>query len=444
MSVRFIHTADLHLGSLLQTVGATSDRLQTQLQEATYTAFERVIDLALAESVDFLLVAGDLYDQKSRSVRANEFIAEQFRRLEAADIPVYVIYGNHDPVAGSTRYVDLPDNVYEFDHQEADSVAYPDEDAPTARLWGQSYGTERESRPLYESYTPTDGRIPHIGLLHTGLTPDADRYVPCSPAELGARDDISYWALGHLHQTCQYREDPPIVQAGIPQGRHVGEPGVGGCVLVEIEPVGDPELEFVPTSPIVWQTAEISLASTEDGVTTLDDIEALVAKHVGSLTETGPVDAVDHSIPVRDGDWRPDGYVCRWELTGRGPAHEMLAADEEALDRLETRLRESFTDRDPFIWTESVVDVTGPPLPDVDELRGQDIVVDEFFALRDDLETDPEMRATLRDEVGEIWEAVDDPEDTSADTLALTDEKFDELVERAERRVLDELVRRRS
>lgn len=444
MSVTFIHTADLHLGSLLQTVGAESDRLRSRLQEATYTAFERIVDLALEEAVDFLLVAGDLYDQESRSVRANEFVAEQFERLADADVPVYVIYGNHDPVAGSTRYVDLPDNVYEFDHRDAESVGYPTDETPSARIWGRSYGTERESRALYESYRPDDGRIPNIGMLHTGLTPDSERYVPCSPADLAEVDGIAYWALGHIHQTRRYREDPPIVHPGVPQGRHIGESGVGGCVLVEIDSTGNPDLEFVPTSPIVWKRAEISIESAETDVTTLDDLEALVAEHVAAKGEIDPTTDVDHSIPVRETDWHPDGYVYRWELTGRGPAHETLSADEEALDSLVSRLRERFADREPFVWTESAVDLTGPSIPDVAELRGQDSVVDEFVALREDLAANEEIRADLRDDVGQVWEPAEDPEDTSADTLALTDEKFDELVERAEQRVLEQLVRRRG
>lgn len=47
-------------------------------------------------------------------MRANQFTAEQFRRLDHVDIPEYLIYGNHDPVDASNEYVDLPENVHEF------------------------------------------------------------------------------------------------------------------------------------------------------------------------------------------------------------------------------------------------------------------------------------------------------------------------------------------
>lgn len=173
-------------------MGGESAALQTQLRDATYGAFERIVDLAVTEDVDFVILAGELYDQQSRSVRTNEFLAAQLGRLDDEGIPAYVVHGNHDPIGRTTEYVELPDNVHEFDHEEAEEVVYPDEGDPRAPIWGQSYRSERESRKMDHYFTPDDARIPNIGIVHTGLDPDSNKYVPCSRTDLDGKDDIHY------------------------------------------------------------------------------------------------------------------------------------------------------------------------------------------------------------------------------------------------------------
>lgn len=443
MSVRFLHTADLHLGSPLQTVCSDAPTLQDQLRNASYTAFERVIDLAIDETVDFVLIAGDLYDQESRSVKANEFLVTQFQRLADQSIPVYVVYGNHDPLGQATQFVEFPDNIYEFGCEEAEEHLYPDSEHPEARIWGQSYRDRRESRKMYRGFTPVDNRIPNIGVLHSGLDPDSNSYVPCAKGDLQGKESIHYWALGHIHQTRVDTDSQPIVYPGIPQGRQITEPGVGGCLLVELNTTGSPDLEFVPTSPIVWQDIVLSTDDAEESLSTLDDIQRYIETVAADLSPILDDLADELSIPVRKAEWNPAGHVCRWRLTGRGDPHSLFEEDEAVFERLEERLRDALSFRDPFIWTESIQDRTSPGLPDVDTLRGDDDVIDAFDDLRTTVQDDAALRQDLRDEAGWIWDDVDDHEDGDENRLALTDDKFEELLDRAEQTVLDELLTRR-
>jgi DNA repair exonuclease SbcCD nuclease subunit len=451
MGVRFVHAADLHLGSPLETRGAESERLQQHLRDATYTAVERIIDLAIREAVDFVLLAGDLYDQKNRSVRANEFLVSQFDRLNRADIPVYVIYGNHDPLSDATTFIELPPNVHEFGADSAEEVLHPDASAPTARIWGQSYRTESERRSMHTGFAPADDRIPNIGLLHTGLDPDGSNYVPCSVADLVDAERFHYWALGHIHHPRLYRDSPPIVHPGVPQGRHAGETGPGGCLLVDLE-TDEVDLQFVPTSPVVWHTIDVDIEAADEAEYTLTTVDGIQRYIEDTANDVVPdYDALEGSlgIPVRRPEWQPDGHVVRWRLTGRGDCHEFLTStDEPILDRVASRLQDRLSNRAIFIHTDSVEDRTGPPLPDIETLRGSDQVVDEFYRLLDDLDGDEAardaMRATLHyDNSRNIWQRVEDPEAVDDDRLALTEERLDDLIERAQDRVLNELVRRR-
>ena len=440
MSVRFLHLADLHLGSQLTAQQHESADADEVLQNAIYTAVERLFDVAIDEAVDFVVIAGDLYDEDARSVRANTFLREQFERLETEAIPAYLTYGNHDPVGSAPTYVELPENVHEFDHEEPEEVLYPDADAPLARIWGQSYRDRHESRSMYRQFTPADDRIPNIGVLHTGLDPDGRRYVPVSRRKLERKAEIHYWALGHIHDARVYTTAQPIAYPGIPQGRKITEPGLGGGLLVELDEGGTVDLEFVPTSPVVWQQVDVDVSGAAHE--SIPDLVRAVERTADDVTP--PTNLFDGTpVSVRDPGWGIDGYVCRFRLTGNGPAHAMLASDPEAIVELTTRLRRTLSSRTPFCWTETVRDATGPPVPSIEELRGTDPVIDEFLAMAANFDSEA-VREVFGDRVGMAWEPVDDHEDVRPDQLPLTADRLDALVDRAQRRVLEELAVRRA
>ncbi len=70
-NLRFVHTADLHLDSPVLGQRATApDQVRLALRDATFKAYENIIDLCIEEEVDALLIAGDIYDGADRSLRA--------------------------------------------------------------------------------------------------------------------------------------------------------------------------------------------------------------------------------------------------------------------------------------------------------------------------------------------------------------------------------------
>jgi len=444
MSVRFLHTADAHLGSPLYGLGAEDENLQAELREATYDAFRRLIGVALEANIEFVVVAGDLYDRESRSVRANQFAAEQFERLADADIPVYLIYGNHDPVETGIEYVDLPDNVHEFSADTAESVIHETDGEETACLCGQSYRRKTESRKFHTNYDPTAPGLPTIGLLHTGLNPDGRRYVPCDTGELTDCEDIDYWALGHIHQPRVHERNPVIAYPGIPQGRHINEAGVRGAYLVDLEADGTADLEFVPTSKLVWREEQVSIdtENDDDPPETVTDLRRKLEDRLQTL-ESVP-DTIDLDVPLRETDWSPTGIMCRWVLTGRGPAHETLMSDEETIDILRNELRDAYDSRRPFIWTEDIRQQTGPPLPPIKELREDDPVFERFEETVEHLRTDAELRDELvTDKMGSVCEWDDGSEDEQPTRLEVTEEDLDRMIERAADLVANELRARR-
>lgn len=89
---RLLHMADVHLGARHDDLGATA----AAQRERQFGAFQRAIELALAEKVDLVLICGDLFDSNSQPRRSVERAAAELGRLAARHIPVVVIPGTHD------------------------------------------------------------------------------------------------------------------------------------------------------------------------------------------------------------------------------------------------------------------------------------------------------------------------------------------------------------
>ncbi len=98
--LRFIHAADLHLDSPFRGTGEASAKLRDRLQSATLAALSRVVDHTINAKADFLIIAGDIYDSKDRSLRALVSFRNEMERLAERNIPDYIGHGNHDPLKG--------------------------------------------------------------------------------------------------------------------------------------------------------------------------------------------------------------------------------------------------------------------------------------------------------------------------------------------------------
>ena len=91
--LRFVHAADLHLDSPFKGLrAAVPDHVASALYNATFEAYENIVDLRISEKVDALLVAGDIYDRADRSLRAQRKFVDGLERLHAAGIRSFVCH----------------------------------------------------------------------------------------------------------------------------------------------------------------------------------------------------------------------------------------------------------------------------------------------------------------------------------------------------------------
>ncbi|UUZ79939.1 DNA repair exonuclease [Paenibacillus sp. P26] len=109
---RFIHAADLHLDSPYRGIAGLPDRPREQVRTAAFAALDRLVELAVREEVDFVVISGDVYDAKDRSLRAQLRFQQAMEALAGHRIPAFVIHGNHDPMQeGYAAHLRWPDDV---------------------------------------------------------------------------------------------------------------------------------------------------------------------------------------------------------------------------------------------------------------------------------------------------------------------------------------------
>jgi len=329
--VKFIHTADLHLDSPLRGLSAYHDAPAERLRTATRDAFQNLVTQAIDEQVDFMVVAGDVYDGDWKDFNTGLFFVRQMGRLRHAGIPVYLLYGNHDADSEMTRGLELPDNVHVFSSRKAET--YRIEHKKVA-LHGRSFKVAATTENLLPSYPePVAGWL-NIGVLHTALEGNAEhaKYAPCSVAELQAKG-YQYWALGHVHEHWMLRGDVTIAYSGNLQGRHIRELGSRGALLVTAEDGEITEVDRLEVDVLRWHALDVDISTVGDRR------GAIRAAGLG-LERT--LDSTPSHLPL----------AVRVLFKGRSAAHAELVADEEQL-RQEVIAQAVALDAD-RLWIEKV------------------------------------------------------------------------------------------
>ncbi len=261
--IRFIHAADAHIDSPLKGLEAHDGAPVDVLRGATRRAFENLIQLAIDENIDFMILAGDLYDGDWKDYSTGLFFRRQMARLFEKGIPVYLIAGNHDAASVISRKLSLPENVHVFSTRTTESrevAGHP------VVIHGRGFPHRAVPENLVPDFPAAVPDRFNIGMLHTSLTgrPGHDTYAPCSETDLRQKG-YGYWALGHIHQPEVISRDPWIVFSGNCQGRDVRESGPHGCRLVTVDDSLEvARVDWRDLDVVRWRVLEIDLSGVAE------------------------------------------------------------------------------------------------------------------------------------------------------------------------------------
>ena len=244
--LRLLHTADVHLGARHADLGEQA----AAQRERQFAAFRATVDLALAEKVDLVLVAGDLFDSNTQPRRSVERVAAELRRLADAAIRTVVIPGTHDVYDRASVYRAYDLAALAGLPPDTDRIVVLTPDRPDVLLGpldlvvhGRVFATKRAPQsPLAGFDASSDDRATwHVGMIHGSLLiPERTEHdeVVFTSEEVAA-SHLDYLALGHWHSTQRGRAGATLwAYSGAPEPVAVDQDRAGNVLLVTLEERG--------------------------------------------------------------------------------------------------------------------------------------------------------------------------------------------------------------
>jgi len=277
--VRFLHTADLQLGMNAQRFGQVGRRIR----EARMKVLDVIVDTAEQEDVDFIIVAGDMFEDNQVSERT---VQRAVQYLQKTDIPVYILPGNHDyldmgsvywrsafneKVSKNVQVLREPAQIEVSDH----CTLYP---CPVTQRWSPTNPT------TWIPERQTDDRI-RVGIAHGDIDTIAEPEFPI-PVDTALQKELDYLALGHWH-SMQVYEDNRAAYSGSPEQTSFDEANAGNVLIVSIETAGEtPSIESCQVGQLRWKSwerevnspAEESLGEIREDVEAIDNSESTLLR----------------------------------------------------------------------------------------------------------------------------------------------------------------------
>ena len=268
--MKIIHTSDLHLDSPL-TSRLPADKLRERKRELL-RGFLRLIEEARRIGASAIIIAGDLFDSESVTVRTLDTVLDAIAK--SPDLHFYYVSGNHDAdfSAGSRP---IPENLHTFerDHWSVYEV-------------GEGVCITGINEPRDEAYSALDGVLRpdevNICILHGQLRDKGYAEEDVGRSAVSGHC-IDYLALGHYHSYSEERLDDRLtaVYCGTPEGRGFDEAGVKGYSLIEVTG-GRLTHRFVPFARRTIHIVELPL----DGICSQSELLARADAALSAIPST--------------------------------------------------------------------------------------------------------------------------------------------------------------
>jgi len=437
---RFIHAADLHLGSFLNINGKPKQVIQDLCKSAVYDGFKRICYKAILYKVDFVLICGDVYDSYLRSVRGNRFFITECEKLNKKNIGVYVIYGNHDAINNSQELFTMPPNVHILSPNKVDVFEVCKEGEVIAKIIGKSYKRRNEKEKTYENYK-INNDVFNIAMLHTALEKDNENYVPCTLEELTMVQNIDYWALGHIHKRNTLNATKPVIAfPGIPQGRDMGEQGVGGVFLITACKKDIVKMEFLPIATVIYKRIEIIIGNGNK-VDNYSDLTQEILESISTLTHNPP-EIPDKMVYLNhDIEEEFKGYIIKLIIKGKTDMHyDITRMNDEDYKQFIESINEELSPQKYFLWIDSIIFRTTPLMQDFENLKMQNSIFEDLEEVISLYTSDIEYKSQLVKNWGSIWKKQIYTENVDEDKFDFNDEIIKDIILQARELLIEKLA----
>ena len=254
--IRFIHCADIHLGSPFTGLQQKNSTIAFRAIEATKTAFLTLIDTAIEYHVDFVLISGDIFDSSHQHIQEKIFLKEQFQRLAQAGIYTYLIHGNHDYGGFTENWNNDWVKVFK---EEVSTEILKTSSGESIAISGFSYDARWITESMAMHFPMRNSLVDfHIGMYHGQTRTASDSSAAYAPFKISDLEKLhyDYWALGHIHRAMDLDSNGRIAYSGTIQGRNFKEIGEKGFYLITLTKNLPMNRQFVSCNPIEWVEIE--------------------------------------------------------------------------------------------------------------------------------------------------------------------------------------------
>lgn len=231
--IKLLHTADIHLDARFSGLPAAK---RQQRRQGLRDTFNRVVDEALKNKVDVLIISGDLFDSHQPAIDTINFVLHNFKRLDENDIAVVLVPGNHDYFAEDSVFsqATFPPNVHVFKSDSWENFVLPNNGVNFLGIACHAFSSTRNVlAEMNQKQMPTGCTV---ALLHGSLDYGFYDGEQCYPFSL---DDvkglkIDYLALGHYHNSTSNGAGNLAYYPGSPEGLKFTETGTRHALLIKI------------------------------------------------------------------------------------------------------------------------------------------------------------------------------------------------------------------
>ncbi len=263
MQVKIAHVADVHLGVKCSGIGSRYEQRGSEIASTFY----KIIKICEYEKVDFLLIAGDLFDD----VRVSESYLKELKRVfSKVNFKIVISPGNHDPFTPDSPYnTNWPNNVFIFKNSKMGKFSFPEFNVD---IWGSAFVGPYKNKN-FMSLAEVDSSKVNICVIHGNLSnSERDDYCPISAHDIET-SGMDYIALGHIHKRsnigCVGRTH--FAYPGCPEGSGFDEVGEKGFYIGTIAK-GFCELEFKKVCRRTYENLEVNISNLDSECDIIDKI----------------------------------------------------------------------------------------------------------------------------------------------------------------------------
>ena len=345
--VKILHTGDIHLDSPMSSLHLAAAEAARDKHRQT---FRKMMQYAIDEKVDMLLISGDMFDGKYITKQTKDMLISCFAEFAK---PVVIAPGNHDPYYSVSIYKDgsLPKNVYVF---SSDELQIFDFEQLGVSVYGYAFLTPSLTHsPLAQAEHSNQSTCnTRILCAHADINAPISNYGPVLVEDI-EKFDFSYAALGHIHNPPTINSSNTVINyCGFLFGRSFDELGEGGAYLVSID--GDKtNVEKVSFASHRFIKEELDVSGAKDNGEITERISAHVSKNgygkdislCLSLVGTVPIELLINKTVLEKSDTELFELKIK-DLTTPVPDNEYLKNDPSLRGEFYRNLLPSLTSED--------------------------------------------------------------------------------------------------